>query len=126
MFFSTKRTYLKKELIRNGGSQKAILNIRVETTVIKTIMKKKFFLNKTVDALSEKQIEDLDKIFGGVAAAAAGAVGLPWDDDIIHIPTGGGGPRCPDGFYWHERYGCLREGELPHEPIEVSHGRREG
>ena len=66
-----------------------------------TIMKKKFFLHKTVDALSEKQIKDLDQVFGGV-------VGIPIDD-IIHYPTGGGGPRCPDGYYWNVNRGrCMK------------------
>ncbi|AXG72027.1 hypothetical protein KORDIASMS9_04289 [Kordia sp. SMS9] len=71
-------------------------------------MKKKFFLNKTVAALSEKQIADLDSIFGGVADIPI--------DDIIHYPTGGGGPRCPDGYYWHEGTArCIRDGEYPYE-----------
>jgi hypothetical protein len=82
-------------------------------------MKKKFFLHKTVDALSEKQIEDLDNIFGGLADVP--------NDDIIHYPTGGGGPRCPDGYYWHERLGrCLKDGELPYEPVEHAPVRQEG
>ncbi|MFK7749108.1 MAG: hypothetical protein AB8B65_12005 [Kordia sp.] len=72
-------------------------------------MKKKFFLNKTVDALSEKQIEDLNAIFGG-------AEDIPVDD---HIPTGGGGPRCPDGYYWNVNLGrCLRAYEpVDHKPV---------
>lgn len=76
-------------------------------------MKKKFFLNKTVDALSEKQIEDLDKIFGG-------AQDIP---DETHIPTGGGGPRCPDGYYWHDGVGrCLRIGTYPEKKATRTHG----
>jgi len=67
-------------------------------------MKKNFFLHKTVDALSEKQIKDLNAIFGG-------AQDEPMDP---YIPTGGGGPRCPDGYYWHTGLGrCLKEGTLP-------------
>ncbi|MGH1388219.1 hypothetical protein [Kordia sp.] len=72
-------------------------------------MKKKFFLNKTVDALSEKQIEDLNAIFGG-------AQDIP---DETHIPTGGGGPRCPDGYYWHDGVQeCLKNGTYPARPAE--------
>ncbi|MFK7749109.1 MAG: hypothetical protein AB8B65_12010 [Kordia sp.] len=82
-------------------------------------MKKKFFLNKTVDALSEKQLKDLNTVFGGLATRGEEAAGVPWDDDIIHYPTGGGGPRCPDGYYWNVNLGrCLREGDYPYEPAD--------
>lgn len=77
-------------------------------------MKKKFFLNKTVTALTDKQIEDLNAIFGGVAD-------VPADP---YIPTGGGGPRCPDGYYWHDGVGrCLKNGTYPpvkHKPVSHS------
>lgn len=70
-------------------------------------MKKKFFLHKTMDALSEKQVKDLNQIFGGLKD-------VPVD---IHYPTGGGGPRCPDGYYWHEGVSrCLKNGTYPAAP----------
>lgn len=73
-------------------------------------MKKNFFLSKTVDALSEKQIKDLNTIFGG-------AVDIPIE---IYYPTGGGGPRCPDGFYWHDGLGrCLEIGTVPYKDVSV-------
>lgn len=72
-------------------------------------MKKKFFLHKTVDALSKKQIEDLDQVFGGlVTIPIDGIISIPIDD-IIYYPTGGGGPRCPDGYYWNVNRGsCMK------------------
>ena len=84
-------------------------------------MKKKFFLNKTVEALSEKQVTDLNSIFGGaVRTDDSGAVGVP-NDDIIYYPTGGGGPRCPHGYYWNSHLGrCLRDGEVSHD-VAVDH-----
>ncbi|WP_046757966.1 hypothetical protein [Kordia jejudonensis] len=84
-------------------------------------MKKKFFLHKTVDALTEKQINDLNSVFGGLSQGASDtAVGLPYDDDI-HIPTGGGGPRCPYGYYWNHYYGrCFKEGDYPHDVAVAS------
>jgi hypothetical protein len=86
-------------------------------TTIKPIMKKKFFLHKTVDSLSEKQLTDLNQVFGGLATTdGSDAAGIPYDD-IIHYPTGGGGPRCPDGYYWNATVGdCLKDGVYPHEP----------
>jgi hypothetical protein len=70
-------------------------------------MKKKFFLNKTVDALSTNQVNDLNAVFGG-------AQDVPHDP---YIPTGGGGPRCPDGYYWHDGIqGCVKNGTLPARP----------
>jgi len=82
-------------------------------------MKKKFFLHKTVDALSEKQLEDLGKVFGGLHTNSSDAAGIPYDDDIIHIPTGGGGPRCPWGYYWHEGVqDCIKNGTYPALPAD--------
>jgi len=67
-------------------------------------MNKKFFLSKTIDALSENQVKDLNAVFGG-------AQDIPAD---TYIPTGGGGPRCPDGYYWHEGVGgCIKNGTYP-------------
>ncbi|QHI36022.1 hypothetical protein IMCC3317_13750 [Kordia antarctica] len=81
-------------------------------------MKKKFFLHKTVDALSEKQLKDLNQVFGGLATNSSDAAGIP-NDDIIHYPTGGGGPRCPDGFYWHSGVQrCIKDGTYPHVPVD--------
>ncbi|CAM1348518.1 MULTISPECIES: hypothetical protein [Tenacibaculum] len=57
-------------------------------------MKKKFFLPKGLDKFSNLEIKSLDKFKGG-------AIG-PVTDDIIYIPTGGGGRRCPDGMVWSE------------------------
>ena len=82
-------------------------------------MKKKFFLQKTVDALTDKQIDDLNNVFGGLSTSATNAAGVPIDDDIIHYPTGGGGPRCPDGYYWNHYYQrCFKEGDYPHVPVD--------
>ena len=69
-------------------------------------MKKNFFLKKSIDELSDKQLKDLDAVFGGVRDIPV----------VIYYPTGGGGPRCPYGFYWHsgtER--CYRNGSYPIE-----------
>lgn len=72
-------------------------------------MKKKFFLHKTVDALTEKQVDDLNNIFGGIKD-------IPVD---IYYPTGGGGPHCPDGFYWHEGVQrCIKNGTYPQLPAD--------
>jgi hypothetical protein len=71
-------------------------------------MKKKFFLHKTVDALSEKQVEDLNQIFGGIA-------NIPVE---IYYPTIAN-PACPDGFYWHNGVNrCLKNGTYPALPAE--------
>ncbi|MCF2873862.1 MULTISPECIES: hypothetical protein [unclassified Tenacibaculum] len=64
-------------------------------------MKKTFFLSKGIEKFSNLEINDLSPIRGG-------AVGIP-SDDIIYIPTGGGGRRCPDGLVWSDRLGkCVK------------------
>jgi hypothetical protein len=74
-------------------------------------MNKKFFLSKTVDALSEKQVKDLDQVFGGLRDIPV----------VIHYPTGGGGPRCLDGYYWHEGVQrCIKNGTYPSLPSSPS------
>jgi hypothetical protein len=74
-------------------------------------MNKKFFLSKTVDALSEKQAKDLDQVFGGLKPSQP------------YIPTGGGGLRCPDGFYWHTGVqACIKNGTYPAAPATRSDG----
>ncbi|WP_430409454.1 hypothetical protein [Kordia sp.] len=87
-------------------------------------MKKKFFLHKTVDALTEKQVTDLNNVFGGLSQGSVDASGLVYDDDIIYIPTGGGGPRCPWGYYWHEGVQrCIKDGTYPELPHDHAHVR---
>ncbi|WP_298419573.1 hypothetical protein [uncultured Kordia sp.] len=71
-------------------------------------MKKKFFLHKTVSALTDKQVQDLDQIFGGLRD-------VPVE---IYYPTIAA-PMCPDGFYWHSGVNqCLKNGTYPELPAD--------
>ncbi|WP_299158083.1 hypothetical protein [uncultured Tenacibaculum sp.] len=77
-------------------------------------MKKTFFLSKGIEKFSNLEINDLSPIRGG-------AIGVP-ADDIIYIPTGGGGKRCPNGLVWSDRLGkCVRfiEADHVHDYVRV-------
>lgn len=74
-------------------------------------MNKKFFLSKTVDALSDKQVKDLNNVFGGLRD-------IPVE---IYYPTIAA-PRCPDGFYWHDGVSrCIKDGTYPSLPADRLH-----
>ena len=54
-------------------------------------MKKNFFLKKTINELSEKQLKDLDAIFGGRPP-------IP-----VYLPTRAF--RCIEGMHWNDTLG---------------------